>query len=181
MADCPHDPWAGARALTRADADGELLADLVRWLPRGFGHYGWGNRLRTALLRGGGMRLGAGSVVYPDVTLVCPQRIIVGSDSFLNRGCLLSAYGGITIGDHTAVGYRVQIITETHTRADGGDRIRTLPVVVGNSVWIASGAIILPGVTIGDGAVIAAGAVVTRDVAPGARVGGVPARELATR
>ena len=40
---------------------------------------------------------------------------------------------------------------------------------------------ILSGVTIGDGAVIMARAVVTRDVAPYAIVGGVPARELGKR
>ena len=34
------------------------------------------------------------------------------------------------------------------------------------NVWIATGAIILPGVTIGEGAVVGAGAVVTKDVPP---------------
>jgi maltose O-acetyltransferase len=53
-----------------------------------------------------------------------------------------------------------------------------LPVVIGCDVWIGGGAILLPGVTVGDGAIVAAGAVVSRDVAPGARVAGVPARAL---
>ena len=181
MNDCPTDPWAGARAATRDDAYGELLADLVRHLPRGDGHAGWGNRLRTALLRGAGMVIGADSFVYPDVTVICPRRVTLGSNSFLNRGCLLSAYGGISIGNNTAIGYRVQLITETHDRENGHDHIRTLPVSIGNGVWIASGAIILPGITVGDGAIIAAGAVVTCDVMPGARVGGVPARGLAAQ
>lgn len=178
MNDQQIDPWSGARAQTREDAYDELLADLVRHLPRGFGHDGWGNRLRTALLRGAGLASGPDSVVYPDVTFICPRRVTIGRNSFLNRGCLLSAYGGITIGDDTAIGYRVHIITETHDRQSGREAIRTLPVAIGNRVWIASGAIILPGVTIGDGAIVAAGAVVTRDVPAGARVGGVPAREL---
>lgn len=48
-------------------------------------------------------------------------------------------------------------------------------VTIGNDVWIGANVIILPGVTIGNGAVLAAGAVVTKDVAPYAIVGGVPA------
>jgi maltose O-acetyltransferase len=41
---------------------------------------------------------------------------------------------------------------------------------------IGSGAVILGGVTVGAGALVGAGAVVTRDVAAGATVTGVPAR-----
>mgnify|MGYP001250008780 CR=1 FL=1 len=54
-------------------------------------------------------------------------------------------------------------------------------VVIGNDVWIGTDAMILSGVTIGDGAVIMARAVVTRDVAPYAIVGGMPARETGKR
>ncbi len=55
------------------------------------------------------------------------------------------------------------------------------PVVIGNDVWIGANVVILPGVTIGDGAVLAAGAVVTKDVAPYAIVGGVPAHTIRYR
>jgi acetyltransferase-like isoleucine patch superfamily enzyme len=41
---------------------------------------------------------------------------------------------------------------------------------------IGSGAVILPGVTIGENAKVGAGAVVTHDVPDGATVAGVPAR-----
>ncbi|MBT9135642.1 MAG: Chloramphenicol acetyltransferase [Firmicutes bacterium] len=48
-------------------------------------------------------------------------------------------------------------------------------VEIGHDVWLGHNAIILPGVTVGHGAVVGSGAVVTRDVAPYAIVGGVPA------
>ncbi|QSQ23832.1 acetyltransferase [Pyxidicoccus parkwayensis] len=49
---------------------------------------------------------------------------------------------------------------------------------IGRNVFVGVGAKILGPVTVGDGAVIGANAVVTSDVAPGAVVAGIPAREL---
>lgn len=54
-------------------------------------------------------------------------------------------------------------------------------IVVGHDVWIATNALILSGVSVGHGAIICAGAVVTRDVAPYAIVGGVPAKHIRAR
>jgi len=53
--------------------------------------------------------------------------------------------------------------------------------LIGNDVWIASGAVITRGVTVGDGAVIGANAVVTTDIPPYAIVGGVPAKVIKYR
>ena len=79
------------------------------------------------------------------------------------------------------IGPNVGIYTVNHAllpdqRAKG--IMRSLPVTIGNDVWIGAGAIVLPGVTIGDGAIIAAGAVVTKNVEAGTIVGGVPAKFL---
>ncbi|MEF1248680.1 hypothetical protein [Vibrio owensii] len=54
-------------------------------------------------------------------------------------------------------------------------------VVLGSDVWIATGAVITRGVTIGHGAVVAANAVVTKDVPPYAIVVGSPARIIKYR
>lgn len=61
------------------------------------------------------------------------------------------------------------------------DLEKKFPVVIGNDVWICSGAKIIAGVTIGDGAVIAANATVTKDVLPYSVVGGTPAKEIKKR
>lgn len=55
------------------------------------------------------------------------------------------------------------------------------PVVIGNDVWIGTGAMLLEGVHVSDGAVIGAGAVVTKDVPPYAVVAGNPARVVRYR
>ena len=75
------------------------------------------------------------------------------------------------------IGHNVVFATLNHGLAPE-ERKSTYPapIVLGRNVWVGSNATILQGVTIGDNAVIAAGAVVTKDVAAGTVVGGVPAR-----
>jgi len=54
-------------------------------------------------------------------------------------------------------------------------------IVLGNDVWVGTGAIIMDGVSIGDGAIVGAGAVVTRDLPPYCIAVGVPARVIRFR
>ena len=54
---------------------------------------------------------------------------------------------------------------------------KLLPIKVERRVTLGSGAVVMGGTRIGAGALVGAGAVVTRDVAPGATVLGVPARQ----
>lgn len=61
------------------------------------------------------------------------------------------------------------------------DKINKFVVLVGNDVWIGTGAIIIGGITIGDGAVILANATVTTNVLPYTIVGGVPAKVIRNR
>lgn len=49
-------------------------------------------------------------------------------------------------------------------------------VVIGDYVYIGSGALIMPGVTIGNNVLIAAGSVVTKSIPSGSVVAGNPAR-----
>jgi acetyltransferase-like isoleucine patch superfamily enzyme len=66
-------------------------------------------------------------------------------------------------------------------RSEDGNPYSKGDIRVGHDVWIAEGANILSGVSIGHGAVVAAFSVVTKDVPPYAIVAGVPARVIRRR
>ncbi len=131
-------------------------------------------------------RLGPESFIDYQTYFRYPWQTSIGQGVWINRGC--EFYGSIraggtriTIGDHSALGPHVRVLSATHNH-----RLLTLPdqaagVTIGCHVWVGAGALILPGVSIGDGAVVAAGSVVTRDVAPYCIVAGNPARFIKHR
>jgi acetyltransferase-like isoleucine patch superfamily enzyme len=95
---------------------------------------------------------------------------------------------GVTIEDEVFVGHGVMFVNDKRPRAttaDGGLQTdadwELLLTVVERRASIGSGAVVLGGVRIGAGALVGAGAVVTRDVAPGETVAGIPARLIAGR
>lgn len=129
------------------------------------------NLLRAMSSHGMPVRLRAG------VRIVRPENVTLGHHVDIGENCFLMAQGSIVLGDYVLIANNSVITTIGH-QMDGiyYGRISTAPVTLGCNVWIGSGAIILPGVSIGDNAIVAAGAVVTRDVPPSSLVAGVPAR-----
>lgn len=143
------------------------------------------NALRLLLLRAAGMSIGPGCIIWGPI-VVTPYagltRVSLGARSFVNVearfGC---PEARVSIGDDVQIGPRVSFETVNHGliyRAGQGRGAECRPIVVENGAWLASGVIVLPGVTIGEGAVVMAGAVVNRDVPPYTLVGGVPARVI---
>ncbi|HEX2917599.1 MAG TPA: DapH/DapD/GlmU-related protein, partial [Edaphobacter sp.] len=84
------------------------------------------------------------------------------------------------IGDDVMIGPNVSLITASHPLDPSERRTTTIgkPIVLERGVWIAAGAIVIGGVTVGENSVIAAGSVVTKDVPPNTLVGGNPARVI---
>jgi acetyltransferase-like isoleucine patch superfamily enzyme len=95
---------------------------------------------------------------------------------------LCGCQADIVVKENVFFGHRVMLLTPQHdvnlTGLDRQKAITAKPIHIQKDAWIASGAIILGGVTIGEGAVVAAGAVVNKDVPPFAIVGGVPAKVI---
>lgn len=121
------------------------------WPPTVFTH-------RTAVIAPG-TSLKSGSMLLPFT--------LISTNTRLGRSLLMNT--GASIGHDVSVGNYVTLCSNV---------LLTGNVEVGDSVFFGSGAIVAPGVKIGYGAYIGAGAVVVRDVAPGERVFGNPARTI---
>jgi len=122
----------------------------------------------------------------------------VGDFTLLN-GALVMAEERIEIGSHCLISWNVGIadsdfhplapaqrIIDAHALAPffkdrpPRPKLRTMPVIIRDNVWIGMNAIILKGVTIGENSVVAAGAVVTKSVPANVVVAGNPATVIKT-
>ena len=106
--------------------------------------------------------------------------ISVGRNVFVNQNCTFYDLGGLHIADDVMIGPNVSLITSGHPIEPSQRRagVTARPIVIERNVWIAAGATIIGGVTVGENAVVAAGSVVIRDVPPNTLVGGNPARVI---
>jgi acetyltransferase-like isoleucine patch superfamily enzyme len=130
--------------------------------------------------------------------------IVIGNQCQINAFCLMGPieFGGhvlinhmsdvagsaakVIIGNNVLIAPRVLIMACMHNHHDKQTLIRlqgvyAADVVIGDDVWIGTGSIILPGVTIGTGAVTGANSVVTANIPEYSIAVGAPARVVGTR
>jgi maltose O-acetyltransferase len=156
-----------------------MLADLlVRPLPRLCFC-----RIRTAIYRLAGIKIGPGTSVLGRLTLSgagrVHERLRIGADCVINAPLFLDLTGAISIGDRVSIGHHCVFVTTHHEIGMAYFRAGTSSgrsIVIGDGSWIAARSTILPGVTVGKASVVAGGAVVAKSVADGVLVGGTPAR-----
>ena len=127
-----------------------------------------------------GAALDEGFSLIPPFYTTGGENIRLGRDVFINQNCTMYDLGGIDIGDDVMIGPNVSLITSGHPLEPSQRRAFVIakPIVIERNVWIAAGATIIGGVTIGENSVVAAGSVVTHDVPPNSLAGGNPARVI---
>jgi len=88
--------------------------------------------------------------------------------------CEIALYDTVKIGRCVVINDGAVLLTASHSLSDPQWRHKKGPITIGDYAWIATNAIVLPGVSIGKGAVVGAGAVVREDVPEYAVVAGNP-------
>ncbi len=138
------------------------------------------------------VRLGANCVLEEDISFKFSDSwkpgpsIVIGDRAFLGRGCEFNSTGSITVGHDALIASGCRFIDHDHDIVREGEAMnkrpnRTVPIALGNDVWLGVNVVVLKGVTIGDGAVVGAGAVVTKSIPAYEIWAGVPARKIGER
>jgi acetyltransferase-like isoleucine patch superfamily enzyme len=148
----------------------------------------WAKRVRTLprliqsvllqfFLQWRGARIEAPAFLAPCTINGSVQNLAIGKYSFVGR-VTLHLHDRISIGSHVIINDGATLFTASHDVFDPSFSLVKRPIVIKDYSWIATGAMVLPGITIGFGSVVGAGAVVTHDVPDLQIAVGNPARIL---
>jgi acetyltransferase-like isoleucine patch superfamily enzyme len=144
---------------------------ITRWMSNGARIAGW-NRL--------GSQIDADCYIDPNLK-VRHGSITVGAASALDGNIEIAAWEQVTIGRNVMISPGCYLLTGGHD-VNAPDFVGVgAPIVVEDNVWLATGAVILPGVAIGEGAVVGAFSVVPKDVPSRTVVAGNPAQKVTER
>ncbi len=105
------------------------------------------------------------------------ENLSIGDFSTLGR-VEIALHDKVTIGKYVCINDGVVILSASHDVLDSLWRHKRAPIFIDDYAWVATNAIILPGVRIGKGAVVGAGAVVSKNVNDYSIVIGNPAKEI---
>lgn len=139
------------------------------------------NGWRCFLLRTFGARIGRNVRISGAAKIWQPWRVTIGDNSWIGGDVLLYSVDDINIGSNSVISEGAFICTASHDIHSEVFDLETDKISIGDSAWVCSRAIVLPGVSVGEGAVIGAGAVASRDVDPWTIVAGNPAKYIGMR
>jgi acetyltransferase-like isoleucine patch superfamily enzyme len=143
---------------------------------------------RAGIRLGDNVAIGRGTLIKPTSYYGrnLGEGLQVGAHSSIGPYGYVGCSGFISIGANVLIGPRVSMHAENHQFLKADIPIKEQgvvqePIVIEDDCWIGSDVVLLGGVTVGRGAVVAAGSVVTKPVADGSVVAGVPARVIGDR
>lgn len=136
---------------------------------------------RLQLLRSIMGSLGESCWIEPPLRVAYGTHIHIGNHFYANFNLTVVDDATVTIGNNVMIAPNVTLATAGHP-IDPDIRITgqqfSLPIVIEDNVWLGTGVIVNPGVTIGRNSVIGAGSVVTKSIPPDVVAAGVPCRVL---
>ncbi len=139
--------------------------------------HGW----RVFWLRAFGARIGRGVKFRPSARVTYPWKLSIGDNAWIGDRAELYSLDRIEIGSDVCISQDAYICTGSHDMNSADFAYDCRPVTIEPEAWIAAGAFVGPGVTVGHGAVLAARSVTMKSLdALGVYVG-QPARRIGER
>jgi len=161
------------------DRGASAYREALWWMTRSLLFSTWfpiPSRIKVAVLRLFGARVGVGVVIRGRVNITFPWKLEIGDHVWIGDETLILSLAEVKIGSSVCLSQRAFLCTGSHDHTKAAFNLTTKPIVIEDGCWVGAQAFIGPGVTLKQNTVCAAGAVVVKDAGPDELIGGNPAK-----
>lgn len=124
----------------------------------------WPYKLKIALLRIFGAKVGTGVVIKTKVRVKNPWRLLIGDNTWIGEGVWIDNLEDVSIGRNVCLSQDAMLLTGNHdyTKIDFPYRLGGINLEDG--VWIGAKSVVCPGVTCKSHAILTVNSVATREL-----------------
>lgn len=108
------------------------------------------SRVKVAILRAFGAKVGAGVVIKPRVDIKSPWFLEIGNHVWLGETLWIDNHTTVRIGSNSCLSQGVYVCTGNHDWSDPGFAFFCKPIVIGEGVWVTAFTRLMPGTEIPD-------------------------------
>lgn len=138
-------------------------------------------RLKVALLRLFGARVGKGVVIKPGVNIKYPWKLKVGDHCWIGEKAWIDNLANVEIGNHCCISQGAMLLCGNHNFRKSTFDLITLQIILHDGAWIGAQSVVCPGVICGTHSVLAVNSVATRSLEPYSIYQGNPAVKVKDR
>jgi putative colanic acid biosynthesis acetyltransferase WcaF len=124
-------------------------------------------RLRPAILRAFGARIGTSVLIRHGVRIHLPWKLKIGDNSWIGEDTWIINLEPAIIDHDVCISQGAMLCCGSHRWETSDFQYDNGPIVIKAGAWVGARAIVLRGVTVHEHAVVGAGAVAQRDVPAG--------------
>lgn len=138
-------------------------------------------KMKIALLRIFGAKIGNGLVIKNNVIVKYPWRLIIGNDCWLGENCWIDNLDKVVIGNDVCISQGAMLLTGNHDYSNSNMPYRNASIRIEDGVWIGAQTTVCPGVIAHRNSILTVGSILTKDMDRNGIYQGNPAIKIRER
>jgi putative colanic acid biosynthesis acetyltransferase WcaF len=139
------------------------------------------SRLKVALLRMFGARVGRGVNIKPSVNIKYPWKLKIGNYAWIGENVWIDNLAEVEVGQHACISQGALLLTGNHNYKKSTFDLITGKIILEDGVWIGAKSIVAQGVICHSHSVLTAGSMLSSDMEAYSIYAGNPAIKARTR
>lgn len=139
------------------------------------------SKLKVAILRLFGARIGAGVIIKQCVNVKYPWKLEIGNDVWIGENVWIDNLDDVIMEDNVCISQGAMLLCGNHNYKKSSFDLIIKPITLKEGAWVGAQSTVCPGVTVHSHAVLAVGSVATKDLDPYFIYHGVPAIKVRER